>query len=56
MMTNPELRFGQTIHLVPICVRHEHGFYGGPAGYQVMPRNEAMKRCPIILKQEPRHV
>ncbi len=57
MNHNPDLRFGQTIHLVPICIRHEHGFYGGPSGYQVIPRKEAWERSSIILKQgHPYHV
>ncbi len=51
MTHNPNLRFGRTIHLVPICIRHEHGYYGGPAGYQVMPRNEAWEQSSIILRQ-----
>ncbi len=58
MTHNPNLRFGRTIHLVPICIRGPHGYYGGPAGYQQMPAMEAQKRKRIILdarNQGPRH-
>ncbi len=54
MNHNPDLRFGRTIHLVPICIRHEHGHYGGPAGYQVMTQNRmARVAAPIILPPPP---
>ena len=28
------LTFGLPIHFSPVCVRHRHGFYGGPIGYE----------------------
>ena len=28
------LTFGPRRYWRPICIRHPHGFYGGPAGYE----------------------
>ena len=47
---NPQLRFGPRRYFVPISIRHPHGYYGGPAGYQEMRQGEAKERAPIILK------
>jgi hypothetical protein len=46
---NPDLAFGPARCFVPVCIRHKHGFYGGPAGYQEMPKSEAKERAPITL-------
>ena len=45
-----EFRFGSARYFVPICIRHSHGFYGGPAGYQEMTRQLAKAFSPIIIE------
>lgn len=47
---NPNLRFSGRRYFAPICIRHKHGYYGGPAGYREMSLMEAKVRSPIILK------
>ena len=43
------LIFGHPRYFVPVCIKHKHGFYGGPAGYQEMTREVALEKSPIIL-------
>ena len=42
------MRFGPPRHFVPVCIRHKHGYYGGPAGYQEMSK-ELARRTPLII-------
>ena len=49
MTTHDKLTLGPARYFVPICVRHPHGFYGGPAGYQEMSKSLAVKSAPIII-------
>ncbi len=47
---NPKLQFGATTYFVPICIRHAHGYLGGPAGYQAMTVwSMAKEASPIVL-------
>ncbi len=46
-MTGPPL----TRHFVPVCIRHAHGFYGGPTCYQEMLSREMARRLsPIVIQ------
>ncbi len=43
-------------YFVPICIRHQHGFYGGPAGYQEMTKAMARAWSPIIQRTSVRFI
>ena len=48
-----QFTLGPSRYFVPICIRHPHGFYGGPAGYQeIRDKAEAEARAPIVLEAE----
>lgn len=45
-----QFTFRAPTYFVPICIRHEHGYYGGPAGYQeIRDKAEAARRGAIEL-------
>lgn len=40
--------FGPPRYFRPICIRHRHGYYGGPAGYEETDDPQAKPRTLII--------
>lgn len=46
--TNTKLTIGVARYFVPVCIRHSHGYYGGPAGYEEV-TEENHNHGPIIV-------
>ncbi len=52
METNLRITFGPRTQFVPVCIRHKHGYYGGPVGYQeIRDPVEAKARGCIELRE-----
>ena len=49
-MTRLKLTFGPTRYFVPVCVRHPHGFLGGPRGYEERQPDDARGLKTIIAE------
>ena len=49
-----EIDYGPPRYFVPICIQHEHGFFGGPMGYLEMPRDWALAWSTIEIPSSVR--
>ena len=44
-----QMTFGPPVLFRPVCIRHPHGYYGGPAGYE---RTGDKNAGPLVLREE----